>query len=80
MERRLLTALGSLGAEHGFPVPGLQYWQRRESGVWLTGLVALQHVGSSQTRGQTRVPCKVDSSPLDHQVSPKRDSLRDIDH
>ena len=25
--------------------------------MWLTGLVAPQHVGSSQTRAQTRVPC-----------------------
>ena len=25
--------------------------------MWLTGLVALRHVGSSQTRAQTRVPC-----------------------
>ena len=25
--------------------------------LWLTGLVALQHVGSSQTRARTRVPC-----------------------
>ena len=25
--------------------------------LWLTGLVALWHVGSSQTRARTRVPC-----------------------
>ena len=25
--------------------------------MWLTGLVAPQHVGSSQTRARTRVPC-----------------------
>ena len=25
--------------------------------MWLTGLVAPRHVGSSQTRAQTRVPC-----------------------
>ena len=25
--------------------------------MWCTGLVALQHVGSSRTRAQTRVPC-----------------------
>ena len=25
--------------------------------MWLTGLVALQHVGSSQTRARTHVPC-----------------------
>ena len=25
--------------------------------LWLTGLIALRHVGSSQTRAQTRVPC-----------------------
>ena len=30
---------------------------RRLSKLWLTGLAAPRHVGSSQTRAQTRVPC-----------------------
>ena len=37
--------------------------------LWLTGLVAPRHVGSSQTRARTRVPCigGADSQPLRHQ-------------
>ena len=31
--------------------------RRAGSVVWLTGLVAPRHVGSSQTRARTRVPC-----------------------
>ena len=31
--------------------------RRTGSAVWLTGLVAPGHVGSSQTRARTRVPC-----------------------
>ena len=33
--------------------------------MWLTGLVAPQHVGSSQTRARTRVPC-IDRQILNH--------------
>ena len=36
---------------------GAQAPDARAQQLWLTGLVALQHVGSSQTRAQTRVPC-----------------------
>ena len=41
--------------------------------LWLTGPVAPRHVGSSQTRARTRVPCirQADSQPLRHQGSPK---------
>ena len=41
--------------------------------LWLTGLVAPRHVGSSQTRARTRVPCigQADSQPLHHQGSPE---------
>ena len=42
-----LTAAVSLVAEHRLQA---QY-------LWLTGLVAPQHVGSSQTRARTLVPC-----------------------
>ena len=40
--------------------------------LWLTGLVAPWHVGSSQTRARTRVPCisRQISQPLRHQGSP----------
>ena len=30
---------------------------RQAQQLWLTGLVAPRHVGSSQTRARTRVPC-----------------------
>ena len=33
--------------------------------MWLTGLVAPRHVGSSQTRARTRVPC-IDRQILNH--------------
>ena len=33
--------------------------------LWLRGLVALQHVGSSQTRARTRIPC-IDRQILNH--------------
>ena len=36
----------------GAQAPDAQAWQ-----LWLTGLVARRHVGSSQTRAQTRVSC-----------------------
>ena len=40
--------------------------------LWLTGPAAPRHVGSSQTRARTRVPCirQADSQPLRHQGSP----------
>ena len=40
--------------------------------LWLTGLVAPRHVGSSQTRARTRAPPhrQADSQPLRHQGSP----------
>ena len=46
----LLIAVASLVAGHIFQ--GSQAWQ-----LWHMGLVALWHVGSSQTRDQTHVPC-----------------------
>ena len=45
-----LTIVASLVAEHRLQT-------RRLSNLWLTGLVTPQHVGSSQTRTWTRVPC-----------------------
>ena len=43
--------------------------------LWLTGLVAPRHVGSSQTRARTRVPLhqQADSQPLRHQGSPEEE-------
>ena len=45
-----LSLVASLVAEHRLQA-------RRLSQLWLTGLVAPRHVGSSQTRARTRVPC-----------------------
>ena len=42
----------ALALEHRLSSCGTQAQQ-----LWCTGLVALQHVGSYQTRAQTRVPC-----------------------
>ena len=58
----LLTAVASLAAEHGLQVRGLQQlWltgsRLQAQQLWHTGLVAPWHVGSSQTRARTRVPC-----------------------
>ena len=48
---------------------GLSLWstgsRRAGSVVWLTGPVAPRHVGSSQTRARTRVPC-IDRQILNH--------------
>ena len=46
----LLIAVASLVAEHGLQGT----WAQQ---LWHTGLVAPRHVGSSQTRARTRVPC-----------------------
>ena len=48
--RMLLTAVACLVAEHWLEAHGLQQ-------LWCTGLVALRHVESSQTRDQACVPC-----------------------
>ena len=45
-----LTVAASLVAEHRLQT-------RRLSNLWLTGLVTPWHVGSSQTRPRTHVPC-----------------------
>ena len=54
--------VASLVAEHGLQVCGLQQlWlvgsRAQAQQLWHTGSVAPQHVGSSQTRAQTSVPC-----------------------
>ena len=47
---RLLTAVASLVAEHGL-------WAHRLQSLWPTGLAALQHVKSTQSRDQSPVSC-----------------------
>ena len=42
---------------HGLSCCGAQAPDAQAQQLWLTGLVALRHVGSSQTRARTRVPC-----------------------
>ena len=41
----------------GLSCCGAQAPDAQSQQLWLMGLVALRHVGSSQTRAQTRVPC-----------------------
>ena len=41
----------------GLSCCGVQAPNAQAQYLWLTGLVAPRHVGSSQTRAQTRVPC-----------------------
>ena len=41
----------------GLSCCGAQAPDARAQQLWLTGLVAPRHVGSSQTRARTRVPC-----------------------
>ena len=67
--RGLLIAVASFVAECRLQVRGLQQlWhvgsvavarglQSTGQQLWRTGLAVPQHVGSSQTRAQTRVPC-----------------------
>ena len=42
---------------HGLSCCGAQAPDAQAQQLWLTGLVAPRHVGSSQTRARTRVPC-----------------------
>ena len=58
----LLTAVASLVVEHRPQACGLQQlWlagsRSQAQQLWCTGLVAPRHVGSSQTRARTHVPC-----------------------
>ena len=41
----------------GLSCCGAQAPDAQAQQLWLTGLVAPRHMGSSQTRAQTRVPC-----------------------
>ena len=41
----------------GLSCRGAQAPDAQAQSLWLTGPVAPRHVGSSQTRAQTRVPC-----------------------
>ena len=41
----------------GLSCCGAQAPDAQAQQLWLTGLVAPRHVGSSQTRAETRVPC-----------------------
>ena len=57
-----LTIVASLVAEHRLQTRRLSSCGSRAPDVqaqqlWLTGLVVPRHVGSSQTRAGTRVPC-----------------------
>ena len=53
--REPLTVAASLVG--GLSCCGAQAPDAQAQQLWLTGLVAPRHVGSSQTRARTRVPC-----------------------
>ena len=53
---RPLTVAASFVAEHRLQTRRLSSCDSRVQ-LWLTGPVALRHVGSSQTRARTHVPC-----------------------
>ena len=55
--RGLLIAVASPVAENGLQAHRLQLLWHTGSALWSTGPGAPRHVGSSQTRAQTRVPC-----------------------
>ena len=54
---RALGARASVVAARGLSSCGSRALGRRLSSWWHTGLAAPRHVGSSQTRARTRVPC-----------------------
>ena len=53
----LLIAVTSLVAEHRLQQLWLMGSRAQAQQLWLTGLVAPRHVGSSRTRARTCVPC-----------------------
>ena len=57
----------------GLSCRGAQAPDAQAQQLWLTGLVAPRHVGSSQTRARTRVPCigRQILNALRHQGSPQ---------
>ena len=67
---RLLAAVACL-------LEGRVFQGVRLQQLWLAGLVALERVGSFQTRDPAGVPlrCTADSQPLGYQGSPLRSSL-----
>ena len=55
---RWLLLLWSMGSRRvGFSSCSTRVVEHRPQQLWRTGLVALQHVGSSRTRARTHVPC-----------------------
>ena len=66
-----LLLLWSTGSKHAGSVVvarGLSSCGSWAQQLWLTGLVAPQHVGSSQTRAGTRVPC-TDRQTVNHHAT-----------
>ena len=52
-----ITVRGRASHHRGLSCCGAQAPDAQAQQLWLTGPVALRHVGSSQTRARTRVPC-----------------------
>ena len=56
-ERGLLSSCGAQASRGGFSRCRTQALGSRAQWLWRTGFVAPWHVGSSQTRDRTHVPC-----------------------
>ena len=64
----------------GLSCCGAQAPDAQAQQLWLTGVVAPRHVGSSQTRARTRVPC-IGRQTLNHcatREAPRKQYLRNI--
>ena len=59
---------------HGLSCCGAQAPDVQAQQLWLTGLVAPRHVGSSQTRARTRVPC-IGRQTLNHWATREAPSM-----
>ena len=60
-----IAVRGPLTITASLVVDGAQAPDAQAQQLWLTGLVAPWHVGSSQTRARTRVPC-ISRQTLNH--------------
>ena len=68
------------GLYHGLSCCGAQAPDAQAQQLWLTGLVAPRHVGSSQNQGSNPCPLhwQADSQPLRHRGSPIYSFLRNL--
>ena len=70
----LLIAVRGPLTYHGVSCCGAQAPDAQAQSLWLTGPVAPRHVGSSQTRARTHVPC-IGRQTLNHCATREAPSL-----